>query len=46
MLVELDGIEELKNTFVICATTWIDLIDKAVIRPGRIDNHIFFDLPN
>ncbi len=45
-LVELDGVEELKHTYVVGATTRIDLIDKAIIRPGRIDNHFFFDLPD
>lgn len=37
LLVELDGIQELKKTYVICATSRPDLIDKAIIRPGRID---------
>ena len=41
----LDGVVPLKNTFVIAATGRPDLIDTAVIRPGRIDTHVFFDLP-
>lgn len=41
----LDGVVPLKNTFVIAATGRPDLIDPAVIRPGRIDTHVYFGLP-
>ncbi len=36
-LVQLDGIDSLKHTFVIGASTRPDLIDPAVLRPGRLD---------
>ena len=42
----LDGVVPLKNTYVVAATTRPDLIDTAVIRPGRIDTHLFCDLPD
>ena len=45
-LVQLDGVNELKNTFVVGATTRPDLIDPAVLRPGRLDLHIFCGLPD
>lgn len=44
-MVQLDGVNELRNTFVVGATTRPDLIDKAVLRPGRLDLHVFCGLP-
>ena len=37
---------ELKKTFFVAATSRPDLIDPAILRPGRVDCHIFCDLPN
>jgi SpoVK/Ycf46/Vps4 family AAA+-type ATPase len=41
----LDGVIALEKTFVVAATAWPDMIDPAIIRPGRIDSHISLDLP-
>ena len=45
-LAELDGMEELKNVIVILASNRQDLIDPAVLRPGRIDVKIRIDRPD
>ncbi len=45
ILTELDGIEELKEVVVIAATNRKDLIDKALLRPGRIDRLIYIPAP-
>lgn len=44
-LVYLDGVEQLERTFVIAASSRPDLVDKAILRPGRLDTKIFCDLP-
>jgi transitional endoplasmic reticulum ATPase len=46
LLTELDGIEELENVMVIAATNRKDLIDSALLRPGRIDAHVELEIPN
>jgi transitional endoplasmic reticulum ATPase len=46
LLTELDGIEELEKVMVIAATNRRDLIDSALLRPGRIDSIIELPLPN
>ncbi|MCX8173270.1 MAG: CDC48 family AAA ATPase [Thermoplasmata archaeon] len=45
MLSELDGIEELHNVVVIAATNRPDIIDPAVLRPGRFDRLIYVPMP-
>ncbi len=45
ILTELDGIEELTEVVVITATNRMDLIDKALLRPGRIDRLIYISAP-
>jgi transitional endoplasmic reticulum ATPase len=45
-LVELDGIEELKGVLVLGATNRPDLIDPAVLRPGRFDAIVEMPLPD
>jgi transitional endoplasmic reticulum ATPase len=42
-LTELDGIEELKGVLVLAATNRPDIIDPALLRPGRFD--LVFELP-
>ena len=43
---ELDGIEELKGVVVIGATNRKDLIDEALLRPGRFDFQLEFPIPD
>jgi transitional endoplasmic reticulum ATPase len=45
-LTELDGLEELKNVVVIGATNRPDMIDPALLRPGRLERHIFVPPPD
>lgn len=46
LLVEWDGIESLSNVTVIAATNRPDLIDKALLRPSRIDRILYIELPD
>ncbi|KPJ62484.1 MAG: AAA family ATPase [Planctomycetes bacterium DG_23] len=45
-LTELDGIEELKGVLVLAATNRIDMVDPALLRPGRFDSVIELPLPD
>ncbi|PIU55197.1 MAG: AAA family ATPase, partial [Chloroflexi bacterium CG07_land_8_20_14_0_80_51_10] len=45
-LTELDGLEELKGVLVLAATNRKDLIDSAILRPGRFDFVMEFPLPD
>ncbi|WP_273702129.1 CDC48 family AAA ATPase [Acetomicrobium sp.] len=45
-LTELDGIEELKGVLVLAATNREDLIDPAILRPGRFDFILRIPLPD
>ncbi|MFY9141262.1 MAG: CDC48 family AAA ATPase, partial [Thermacetogeniaceae bacterium] len=45
-LMELDGLEELKEVVVLAATNRIDMIDPALLRPGRFDVVLEFPLPD
>jgi len=46
ILTELDGIEELKDVVVIAATNRPDILDPALLRPGRFDRLIFITVPD
>ena len=46
LLSELDGVESLKNVIVIGASNREDLIDPAILRPGRLDVKIKIERPN
>jgi len=46
ILTELDGLEELKNVVVLAATNRPDMIDTALLRPGRLDRIIFVPPPD
>lgn len=42
----IDGVESLNNILVIGMTNRLDLIDKAVLRPGRFEVHVEIGLPD
>src|SRR5262249_41581864 len=46
LLAEIDGVEGLKNVIVIGASNRQDLIDPAILRPGRLDVKIKIDRPD
>jgi transitional endoplasmic reticulum ATPase len=46
LLTELDGIEALQNVVVIAATNRPDILDPAVLRPGRFDRLIYVPAPD
>lgn len=45
LLTELDGLESRKGVYVIAATNRPDMIDPAMVRPGRLDKLLYVDLP-
>lgn len=46
LLNQLDGFEATQNIKIIMATNRIDILDDALLRPGRIDRKIEFPAPN
>eukprot|EP00949_MAST-11_sp_MAST-11-sp1_P003703 g3703.t1 len=45
LLTELDGLESRRSVFVIAATNRPDIIDPAMLRPGRLDKLLYVPLP-
>ena len=46
ILVEMDGFEKDSNVIVIAATNRPDVLDKALLRPGRFDRRVVLDMPD
>ena len=46
LLTELDGVESLGDIVVIASTSRPDLIDPALLRPGRLDKHLYVGFPS
>jgi ribosome biogenesis ATPase len=46
LLTEMDGIEERKGVFLMAATNRPDIVDPAVMRPGRLDKILYVGLPD
>src|SRR3989338_1372444 len=46
ILTEMDGFEQGTNVIVMAATNRPDVLDVALLRPGRFDRHVFLDKPD
>jgi len=46
ILTELDGMVELKNVTILAATNRPDMLDDALLRPGRLERHIYVPAPD
>jgi len=46
LLSEMDGFDANTNVIVIAASNRPDILDTALLRPGRFDRHIYLELPN
>ncbi len=46
LLTEMDGFGTNTGVIVLAATNRADILDKALLRPGRFDRHIYLELPN
>ncbi|KAL5467700.1 hypothetical protein EMCRGX_G031963 [Ephydatia muelleri] len=45
LLVEMDGINQLEGVVILASTNRVDILDQALLRPGRFDRQISIDLP-
>ncbi|CAO1312801.1 unnamed protein product [Diamesa tonsa] len=46
LLVEMDGMASKEGVLMLASTNRADILDNALLRPGRFDRHILIDLPN
>ncbi|CAG9770542.1 unnamed protein product [Ceutorhynchus assimilis] len=46
LLVEMDGMASKENVIMLASTNRADVLDKALLRPGRFDRHILIDYPD
>ena len=46
LLVQLDGVEQCECVYILAATSRPDLIDQALLRPGRLDQSLYIGYPN
>lgn len=46
LLTEMDGVEPLQNVTIVAATNRPDMLDEALLRPGRIDRILYVPLPD
>ena len=46
LLTEMDGLEDRKQIFIIAATNRPDIIDPAMLRPGRLDKLLYVPMPD
>lgn len=46
LLVEMDGMASKEGVLMLASTNRAEVLDKALLRPGRFDRHIMIDLPN
>jgi peroxin-1 len=46
LLTQLDGVEQLDGVYLLAATSRPDLIDQALLRPGRLDSFLYVGYPN
>jgi len=46
LLVEMDGFASNKGVIIIAATNRVDVLDEALLRPGRFDRQVYIDLPD
>lgn len=45
LLTEMDGVEDRKGVFLMAATNRPDIVDPAVLRPGRLDKILYVGMP-
>lgn len=46
LLTEMDGFEDNKGIVVVAATNRVEVIDEAIVRPGRFDRKVLINLPS